>query len=55
MVGVILATLLHTFFNFFILQEGGGTTFWIFLVIWFGVIAVLLFAERIKQPARDYC
>lgn len=55
LVGVILATLLHTLFNFFILQEGGGATFWIFLTIWFGVIAVLLFAERIKQPARDYC
>lgn len=54
-IGVILATLLHTFFNFFILQEGGGATFWIFLTIWFGVIAILLFTERIKQPARDYC
>jgi RsiW-degrading membrane proteinase PrsW (M82 family) len=54
-IGVILATLLHTFFNFFILREGGGATFWIFLTIWFGVIAVLLFTERIKEPARDYC
>ena len=55
LIGVILATLLHTFFNFFILQEGGGATFWIFLTIWFGVIGILLFTERIKQPARDYC
>lgn len=55
LVGVILATLLHMFFNFFILQEGGGATFWIFLTIWLGVIGMLLFTERIKQPARDYC
>ncbi|MBX4192444.1 PrsW family intramembrane metalloprotease [Candidatus Parcubacteria bacterium] len=55
LIGVILATLLHTFFNFFILQEGGGATFWIFLTIWLGVIGILLFTERIKQPARDYC
>lgn len=53
--GVILAIALHTLFNFFILQQGAGATFWIFLCIWVGVIAVLLFTERIKQPARDYC
>lgn len=53
--GVVLAIALHTFFNFFILGAGGATTFWVFLFIWFGVIAALLFVERIKEPARDYC
>jgi protease PrsW len=53
--GVILAIVLHTLFNFFILGEGGDTTFWIFLCIWFGIIAMLLLIERIKEPARDYC
>jgi RsiW-degrading membrane proteinase PrsW (M82 family) len=53
--GVILAVLLHTLFNFFILGAGGDLTFWVFLAIWFGIIAVLLFVERIKRPARDYC
>ncbi len=53
--GVILAVTLHTFFNFFILQQEGSATFWIFLCIWFGIIAALLLTERIKQPARDYC
>jgi RsiW-degrading membrane proteinase PrsW (M82 family) len=53
--GVVLAVTLHTLFNFFILGRGGDATFFIFLCIWFGIIAVLSFVERIKQPARDYC
>lgn len=53
--GVILGITLHTLFNFFILGGSGGATFFIFLVIWFGIIAILSLVERIKQPARDYC
>jgi RsiW-degrading membrane proteinase PrsW (M82 family) len=53
--GVILAVFLHTLFNFFILQGGGGSTFWVFLAIWCGIIGILLLTERIKQPAKDYC
>lgn len=53
--GVILGVCLHTLFNFFILGNSGGTTFFIFLCIWFGLIAVLSLVERVKQPARDYC
>ncbi len=54
-VGVILAIFLHTLFNFFILGTGGGTTFWIFLCIWFGIVVLLFMTEKIKQPKRDYC
>ncbi len=46
--GVVLATALHTAFNFFILNQGGGATFFIFLVLWLGIVAVLAFAERVK-------
>lgn len=53
--GVILAVALHTLFNFFILGKSDGIMFWMFLMIWVGIIAVLLLLERIKQPARDYC
>ena len=53
--GVILATALHTLFNFFILGEGGDATFFIFMVIWLGIIAILLVVERVKHPVRDYC
>ncbi|MDE2071126.1 MAG: PrsW family intramembrane metalloprotease [Patescibacteria group bacterium] len=56
LLGVILAISLHTAFNFFILGSGGGdSTFWVFLAIWLGIVALLLMVERIKQPARDYC
>lgn len=53
--GVILAIALHTLFNFFILGEGGGATFGVFLIIWVGIIAALLMVERIKVPQKDYC
>jgi protease PrsW len=55
LVGVVLAIALHTLFNFFILGAGGGTTFWIFLCIWVGVIGLLFMTEKIKQPSRDFC
>lgn len=54
-VGVVLAILLHTLFNFFILGSNGGSTFWIFLCIWFGVVVMLFLTEQVKQPTRDYC
>lgn len=53
--GVILAIVLHTLFNFFILGGSGGSTFLIFLFIWVGIIALLAMVERVKYPARDYC
>ncbi len=52
--GLILAVLLHTVFNYFILQKGGNA-FTIFLFVWVGVVVVLLFFERLKRPSRDYC
>jgi len=53
--GLILAIVLHTLFNFFILQSGGSTIFFVFLLLWAGIVAVLFFTERVKRPARDYC
>jgi len=52
--GVILAVVLHTLFNFFILKTGSAATFWIFLVVWLGITAILLGIERIKKPAPAY-
>lgn len=52
--GVILAVVLHALFNFFILGAGGVATFWIFLIIWLGIIAVLLGVERVKKPVETY-
>lgn len=53
--GLILATLLHAAFNISILDKGGSSIFWIFLLIWLGIVGALLLVERIKQPSRDYC
>lgn len=53
--GVVLAVALHTLFNFFILGSSGGATFFIFLCIWFGIVAILLLVERVKSPSADYC
>jgi protease PrsW len=49
--GLILAIVLHTLFNFFILGSGSGSTFWIFLIIWAGIIGILFTLERVKRPA----
>jgi RsiW-degrading membrane proteinase PrsW (M82 family) len=52
--GVILAIALHALFNQLILHAGSAATFWIFLTIWLGIIAVLLNVERIKRPVPHY-
>lgn len=51
--GVALAIALHTLFNVIIMTGSNG--FAAFLFVWIGVIVVLLFFERLKRPARDYC
>ena len=53
-VGVILAVALHTVFNFFILAKGGSATFFVFLTLWLGIVALLLFIERVKRPVYKY-
>ncbi len=55
LLGVILASALHTLFNFFILGTGGDSTFGIFFCIWLGIIAILLAVESIKTPQKNYC
>jgi len=56
--GLILAAALHTTYNYLILTTRGNgkaqETFWVFMCVWFGVIAILLIMERLKKP-KDYC
>lgn len=52
--GIVLAIALHALFNYFIL-EGGRSAFVVFLVVWIGVIVTMLFFERVKNPAKNYC
>jgi protease PrsW len=47
--GVILATTLHALFNFLIMGTTGGGLFTVFGLVWVGVVALLIFFERIKQ------
>ena len=53
--GLVFATVLHTLFNYLLLEKGEGAVFAIFLGVWVGIAIVLLFFERLKRPARDYC
>ncbi len=50
--GLIVATILHTAFNFFILNEvsssGNGNIFVVFAGLWTGIILLLLFFEKVK-------
>lgn len=48
-VGVILATILHTTFNLFILNSASNNMIQIFAFVWLGIIILLLFFEKIKK------
>lgn len=47
-VGLLVATVLHTLFNLSIMSDSGSNTFVTFLVLWFSVVGLLLFFEKIK-------
>jgi len=47
--GIILATLLHAIFNFYIIRTGGGELLNIFLVLWVFVLIIILLFERVKR------
>ena len=49
-IGVILAIILHTTFNLFILNSSSGNgIIKIFAFVWLGIVILLLFFEKIKQ------
>lgn len=48
-VGVFLAIVLHTLFNFFIIQSGSGGMFIVFLTVWVSIVSVILIFEKVKQ------
>lgn len=47
--GIITATVLHTIFNLSIMSNSGNNTFITFLILWFSVVGLLLFFEKIKR------
>lgn len=48
LMAVILASALHTFFNFLIITTGAQMVLTVFLVVWLAIVFVLLALERIK-------
>lgn len=50
--GVILACVLHAFFNFLIIQTEAGRVLTVFLGVWVAIIFMLLVLERIKLIHR---
>jgi protease PrsW len=50
--GVILAAILHSVFNFFILNSSDSNLFRTFAFVWVGVVVVLIVLEYIKHTRR---
>lgn len=50
--GVILATVLHTGFNFFILHTKDAYLFHTFAMVWIGIIVLLAILELVKRMRR---
>lgn len=52
LIGIMVASALHTLFNFFIMNEslsdGSGNVLAVFAVLWVGVMCLLLFFEKVK-------
>ncbi len=47
--GIILATALHSLFNFFIIESDGKHTFLVFASVWAAIIVLIVMLERIKR------
>lgn len=50
--GIIIAIVLHTAFNLFILSQSEGNIFFVFGAVWLSIIVLLLLFEKIKN-VRD--
>lgn len=47
--GIILAIVLHTSFNLFIINKASGSIFFIFGTVWFAIVVLLLLFEKVKS------
>lgn len=48
-VGLVLATILHALFNFFIISSSGRYAALVFFMVWLGVVALFLLFEKAKR------
>ncbi len=51
--GLLLATVLHIAFNFFIIRSEGDNLFAIFVPLWLAVIVLIIIFEKIKNLKRS--
>ncbi len=51
--GILTAITLHTSFNLFIINGAEGDIFFVFGLVWVGIIALLLLLEKIKHLKAD--
>ncbi len=47
--GLIMAILLHSLFNFFIMKGSGDKLLTIFIFVWIGIVILILLFEKIKR------
>jgi RsiW-degrading membrane proteinase PrsW (M82 family) len=47
--GIILAVILHFFFNYFIIKSNGADILKIFIPLWLGIIIIIFICEKIKR------
>jgi protease PrsW len=48
-IGLVLAIILHSLFNFFIMSTSGSGIFWVFATVWILVVLLILFFEKAKN------
>jgi RsiW-degrading membrane proteinase PrsW (M82 family) len=47
--GIVLATILHFAFNYFIIKSSGENILKIFLPLWLGIIIIIFICEKVKK------
>ncbi len=47
--GIVIAIVLHTAFNLFIISQSEGNIFFVFGAVWFSIVILLLLLEKIKR------
>ena len=48
-IGIVLAVVLHSLFNFFIINSNGEQVLTVFAFVWIGIILLLLSFEKVKR------
>lgn len=52
-VGIIIAIVLHTSFNLFIISRAPGNIFFVFGAVWLGIVVLLLLFEKVKHLRNE--